>query len=46
MTIEDEAINPAKLYGQMEPSFDEKPVGKKKKTADDVIPDFSKELDR
>lgn len=43
ITIADEAINAAKLYGKMESIFDVKPVGKKKKTADDVIADFLKE---
>ena len=44
ITIADEAINAAKLYGKMESIFDVKPVGKKKKTTDDVFADFFKEM--
>ena len=44
ITIADEAINAAKLYSKMESIFDVKPVGKKKKTTDDVFADFFKEM--
>ena len=44
ITIADEAVNAAKLYGKMESIFDVKPVGKKKKTTDDVFADFFKEM--
>ena len=41
--IAKEAIDTVKLCEKMESVFDVKPVGKKKKTADDVIADFLKE---
>lgn len=44
ITIADEAINTVKLCGRLESIFDVKPVGKNKKTADDVIADFFKEM--
>ena len=44
ITIANEAINAAKLYDKMESIFDVKPVGKKKKTTDDVFADFFKEM--
>lgn len=43
ITIADEAANGVKMIKKMESVFDVKPVGKKKKTADDVIADFLKE---
>ena len=44
IAIADEAIKAAKMWENMESIFDVKPVGKKKKTVDDVFADFFKEM--
>ena len=43
IAVVDSAIKPARLWENMESIFDVKPVGKKKKTTDDVIADFLEE---
>ena len=44
ITIADEVVNTLKMCGRLESIFDVKPVGKKKKTVDDVFADFFKEM--
>ena len=44
ITIADEAANGVKMIKKMESVFDVKPVGKNKKTTDDVFADFFKEM--